>query len=420
MPWRCPNSSAVDRHHVLHIDRAATSDRDGDRDGDVVDDPNPFVRYDRRFAWAAHAARHGLDRAARRELVDHLDRAVRGVAGVGFTVTPFDRSDAISTVLGFEHPGGVYVKDETGSVGGSHKARHLASILLHLLVLERIEGSAPHRRPRLAIASCGNAALGAAVLARAVDWPLDVYVPVWMSDGFGARLDALGATIHRCERRATDPAGDPAMLRFREAVDAGSVPFTVQGPENAMCLDGGRTIGWEIAEQTPVPIDRCFLQVGGGAFAASVGAGLGCGSVDAPVVLPVQAAGCAPLARAWARAGGMTADVARRWSELMTPWAAPSSLADGILDDETYDWLGVFAAMGAGGRPIVVTDDHIVEALEIAEGAGFAVSATGVAGLAGVVAVRAQIPDDERLVVVMTGTSHPPGDPARDPSPDPG
>ena len=33
------------------------------------------------------------------------------------------------------------------------------------------------------------------------------------------------------------------MLRFREAVAAGAIPFTVQGPENALCLDGGRTLG---------------------------------------------------------------------------------------------------------------------------------------------------------------------------------
>ena len=31
----------------------------------------------------------------------------------------------------------------------------------------------------------------------------------------------------------------------------------------------------------------------------------------------------------------------------MTPWADPHSAADGILDDETYDWLGVFEVMRA-------------------------------------------------------------------------
>ena len=128
------------------------------------------------------------------------------------------------------------------------------TILLHLLAAERVGHLT--ERPRLAIASCGNAALAASTLATAVDWPIDVFVPTWMTDGFGSELDRLGATVHRCERRPHDPPGDPAMFRFRDAVAAGAIPFTVQGPENALALDGGRTIGWEIAEQAGVSLDR--------------------------------------------------------------------------------------------------------------------------------------------------------------------
>jgi hypothetical protein len=65
--------------------------------------------------------------------------------------------------------------------------------------------------------------------------------------------------------------------RFREAVAAGALPFAVQGPENALCLDGGRTIGWEIladAARQGIALDRVFVQVGGGAFASSVGTAL--------------------------------------------------------------------------------------------------------------------------------------------------
>src|SRR6185369_1508437 len=106
-----------------------------------------------------------------------------------------------------------------------------------------------------------------------------------------------------CERRGTDPPGDPAVLRFREAVAAGAVPFSVQGPENALCLDGGRTIGWEMAS---VELDRAVVQVGGGALATCTGWGLGPDvRLDA-----VQSEGCAPLARALDRA---VADPAASW-----------------------------------------------------------------------------------------------------------
>jgi threonine dehydratase len=414
-PWRCPNSTAWDRHHVLAI---VNDDRPlgdtivhGFERGDAATadaptaDTNPYLSHDSQLAWAAHAQANGIDASARRAIVEELDDAVRAVAGVGFVPTPFERSAALSDALGFVDGGGVWVKDETGGVAGSQKARHLFTILLHLIAAERLGHLVD--RPPLAIASCGNAALAAATLASAADWPIDVYVPTWMGSGFGAELDRLDARVHRCERRRSDPAGDPAMFRFREAVADGSVPFTVQGPENALALDGGRTLGWEIDDQATavgVELDRIFVQVGGGAFAACLGAAL-----PSARLLTVQAAGCAPLRRAWDRAGADleagSRHVAARWAELMTPWDDPHSLADGILDDETYDWLGVVDAVGGswGDAPIVAAETDIVAAHQLARSAGFDVSATGSAGLAGLLATVEAIQPTECVAVVMSG-----------------
>ena len=415
MPWRCPHATSNDRQHVLAIVNDGELVGNGSVGHDLPTthppDPgtNPLITYDAGLAWAAFADAHGVDAPARRAMVEELDAAVRAKAGVGFVPTPFGRSDALSDALGFTDGGGVWVKDETGGVGGSQKARHLVTILLHLLVVERL-GQLPNRPP-LAIASCGNAALAAATLAAAADWPIDVFVPTWMSDGFGDELERLGARIHRCERRAGDPAGDPAMFRFREAVAAGAIPFTVQGPENALALDGGRTIGWEIGDQLAAlglrRLDRVFVQVGGGAFAACLGAGLR-DVVGGVRLSAVQAEGCAPLARAWRRAGGDveagTQLVAAQWSELMTPWEDPRSLADGILDDETYDWLGVFDAIGGGGdAPVVAAEADIIAAHELARAAGFDVSATGSAGLAGLLSTVEAVQPTERVAVVMSG-----------------
>jgi len=400
-PWRCPNSTADDRHHVLGVvtdspgepsDVAAlrsavwseAATRSGAAPGSEPSD-HPFVAHDHRLAWAAIAAVHGMSHDQRIELVGSLDEAIRRVDGVGFVTTPFERSSVLSERLGFAADGGVWAKDETRGVGGSQKARHLFSILLHLRAMEVLGLSG--ERPRLAIASCGNAALAAATLARAAEWPIDVYVPTWMSNGFGDRLDALGATTHRCERRVDDPPGDPAMLRFREAVDAGAVPFTVQGPENALSLDGGRTIGWEIADQTiasdgPGRLGAMFVQVGGGAFAACLGAGLVESGVSAPLIA-VQTEGCAPFDRALAASTGVDAP-GRRWSEIMVPWQDPHSLADGILDDETYDWIGVLGAVRrTGGGSVVASEANVIEAHRLAHEAGFDASPTGASGLAG-------------------------------------
>jgi threonine synthase len=396
MPFRCPNASANDPRHVLQIvhDDAPVT---------VVDTDSTFVAADLYLAWAAYADAHGMSAEDRAALVDELNAAIEAVDGATFVVTPCARSAVLSDALGMSAEGGIWVKDETGGVGGSQKARFLFSILLHLRAAERLGHLT--ERPPLAIASCGNAALAAATLAKAAVWPIDVYVPTWMSDGFGDRLDALGARVHRCERRADDPPGDPAMLRFRDAVAAGAIPFTVQGPENALCLDGGRTLGWEIGTQfTGERIDRLFIQVGGGAFATAVSQGLD--SIHGIVPLhAVQAAGCAPLERAWNRSTG-TDHVAEVWAEAMTVWKNPASLADGILDDETYDWVGVVEAMRRnGGFPVVAPEAEIEAAHRLAHEAGYNVSPTGSAGLAGLLTMRDDIAPNEHIVIVLSGVA---------------
>ena len=358
-----------------------------------------------------------MTEAARIALVEQMDADIATVAGKGFRVTPFDRSEALSDALGFTVDGGVWVKDETTQVGGSHKARHLATILLHLLTAEAM-GLAPWTnvgdRPTLAIASCGNAAYAAATLAAAVRWPLRVFVPPHADPVVVAGLGELRAEIVECPRRESDPAGDPCMHRFREAVAEGAIPFTVQGTENIWCLDGGRTTGWEMAREfeehvAGPPLDRLFVQVGAGTFAASTIAGFRM-SGAMPRLHAVQTDSCAPLQRAFVKVhevGGATAALSR-WSECMWPWEdVGKSAADGILDDETYDWIPVVTAMEHGnGSPVVVSENHVREANELARATtGIAVSYTGTAGLAGLLATRNAIDPNERVAVIFSGIS---------------
>ena len=115
------------------------------------------------------------------------------------------------------------------------------------------------------------------------------------------RCTGLRATVTVCPRRDDDAPGDPCVHRFREAVERGAVPFGVQGPENALALDGGRTLGWELAPRPATDLDRVFVQVGGGALAACVGRAFADAGAH-PRLHAVQAAGCAPMERAWRRA----------------------------------------------------------------------------------------------------------------------
>jgi threonine synthase len=402
--WRCPNATTVDRHHVLQLVQSLAPLRSGD-------DRNPFIAFRPHLAWDAFAAANAMTVAARDALVREVDSAISAVAGTGFYVTPFERAHDLSTALGFGVDGGVWVKDETGQVAGSHKPRHLMTILLHLLTAETL-GLAPWAseaaRPTLAIASCGNAAFAAATLAAAASWPIRVFVPPGANAAVLTRLTELRADIVECPRRPADPAGDPCIHRFREAVAAGAIPFTVQGPENAWCLDGGRTIGWEMARHFAEhvagrPLDRLFIQVGAGAFAASAIAGFRSNLEGrTPRLHAVQTESCAPLERAWRTTQRGSAISA----EAMWPWEhVGTSAADGILDDETYDWLAVVRAMAdGGGSPIVVSEAQVLEAHEVGRRTtGIDASPTGTAGLAGLLAIREQLDGDERVAVVFSG-----------------
>jgi threonine synthase len=405
-PWRCPKATAADRAHVLRIETDAAAVAAPD------DDANPFIAYRRRMAWYAFGLANGMADATAVALVRELDDAIASVDGHGFGVTPFARSATLSDELGFEALGGVWVKDETSNVAGSHKARHLMGVLSHLIVAEHL-GLGPARRPRLAIASCGNAALAAATLAAAVSWPLDVFVPPSADAWIVGRLVELGATVVACPRRDGEPPGDPCVHLFRQAVDGGAIPFSVQGPENALCLDGGRTIGWELAAQLGgTTLDRLAVQVGGGALATAVGDALRDEHVAPPArIYAVQTEGCAPLQRAWACAQRVGIEHAPQyWRDCMRPWdVEPASAASGILDDETYDWLGVVDAMaGSGGAPVVVSEADVLAAYELAARAtSVTVDHTGTAGLAGVRALRPQFGDAERVAVLFTGRQRP-------------
>ncbi len=378
---------------------------------------NPFIRY-RAFLDSYRLARsRGWSDADFVARVSELDQAVAAVSGNGFTITPFAECHDLARQL--DLPNRVWVKDDTHNVGGSHKGRHLFGVMLHQLVTPGAAGG------ELAIASCGNAAVAAAIVARAVERPLRVFIPTWADPLVVARLEELHARIEVCERRAGE-VGDPAFLRFTEAIDAGAVPFSVQGTVTATTIDGGRTLGWELAEQIgersitgPV---RLPLQIGGGAMAASVAGGLadgvrrGLADVH-PIYHPVQSEACAPLVRAWDRLmridGGIDhrlGEARRQPDRFMWAWEDVGvSAASGILDDVTYDWLPVVdATMRSGGFAVVVSEGQIVEANRRAKrGTGVAVSPTGSAGVAALLteAVRDALDPADQIVVIFTGSA---------------
>jgi threonine dehydratase len=423
-PFTCPKAGSgddVDHVMVRVLDPEHVSFPDGD-------EANPFVRYRELFHAYHVGLAHGMPDAEYVDLVEAFDRAVAEVDGHGFVVTPFSRAGALSDRLGFAPEGGIWVKDETGNVSGSHKSRHLMGVMIHLLVVERLGLAPQEHRPDLAISSCGNAALAAAVVARAAAWPLRVFVPTWADEGVLEHLRPLGAQVTVCPREPDLP-GDPAYHAFRRAIDDGALPFSTQGPDNGLTIEGGETLAYEMVDQLAASgeaLDRLIVQVGGGALASSCVRGFeDAALLEAPARLPrihaVQTEGAHPLERAFElvrkRAGHEPSptslveamDHARTHrSRFMWPWEEePRSIATGILDDETYDWAAVVSGMLAtDGSPVVVSEDRLLQANDLGrETTGVDVDPTGSSGLAGLLELleRNGIDRTERIAVLFTG-----------------
>jgi threonine synthase len=423
-PFGCPNAGVGDVDHVLT--RVLDATRVDFPSGDPTD-RNPFTRYRSLFHSYHRAAGRGIGDGEFVDLVAHLDEHVAAVDGTGFAATPFGRNDALSDRLGFSAAGGVWIKDDTANVAGSHKGRHLMGLLLHLEVAERIGLADRGSRADLAIASCGNAALAAAVVARAGDRRLRVFVPVDADPGITGRLGDLDAVVVVCPRPADVP-GDPTYARLRRAVADGAIPFTCQGSANGLSIEGGETMAYEMVSDLAtagVTLDHLVVQVGGGALATACidafAEAVDLGALRrSPHVHTAQTKGAHPLERAFHRvasrlpAAPRTSDIdqavhtaATHRSAYMWPWETPPvSIATGILDDETYDWRAVVRGMLAtGGRPVVVSEERLAEAHQLARTAGFRVDPTGTAGLAGLLDLLADgiVGADHHVAVLFTG-----------------
>ena len=206
-----------------------------------------------------------------------------------------------------------------------------------------------------------------------------------------ARVRARRTRTRRCWRACTSwaPSWSPARAAparpatprtcaCRRPSRSGAVPFTCQGPDDGLAIEGGATLAWEIADElraagaTPRPDRRP-----GGRRRARVRASRSGSTTRPPWAPSAPSRGWTPsrpAARGRSRGPGSACwrtsasprarrrtlssstralrRVAQHRSRYMWPWeTAPVSVAHGILDDETYDWLAVERAMLTHRRP---------------------------------------------------------------------
>jgi threonine synthase len=237
------------------------------------------------------------------------------------------------------HPG-VRLKVDYLMPSGSFKDR--GAVLLAAL-------AARLRVPRMIADSSGNAGTAVAAYAARAGIPCPVYVPEATSAGKVAQLRAYGAAVRQIPGSREDTADAAAAAADQPGT------FYASHVYHPFFLQGTKTYVLELWEQLGGRLPATLaLPVGNGTLV--LGAYLGCrdllaqGLIDRmPRIAAVQAAGCAPLARAFADG--------RAEAETIT---GQPTIAEGIAIARPARGAQILAAVRAtGGAIVTVTDDQV-------------------------------------------------------------
>jgi threonine synthase len=247
---------------------------------------------------------------------------------------------------------------------------------------------------RLVADSSGNAGAAIAAYAARAGLPCDVFVARSTASGKLAGLAAVGAGVRLVDGDREDVAR--AAIAEVEA----SRSFYASHVYNPFFFEGTKTFAYEVWEQLGGVPDVVVLPAGNGTLV--LGAYIGfCELARSRLVdrLPrlaaVQAAGCAPLARAF-----------ESHSMMVVPVVNEGTVADGIAiaeparGDEIVD-----AVRSTRGTVVTVTDDEIVAAAGAVARQGLYVEPTAAAPLAAIAGLRADgwLGDGDSVVVPLCG-----------------
>jgi threonine synthase len=282
------------------------------------------------------------------------------------------------------------MKDESLNPTGTFKARGAAV------------GVSMARRLRariIALPTAGNAGAAWSAYGARAGIPVVVAMPADAPPLIQEEVRLYGARLHLVDGLISDAGKWIAEGVAREGWYDGS---TFKEPYR---LEGKKTLGLEIAEQMRwrAP-DVILYPTGGGvgllglwkAFEEMRALGWIDRTAPAPRLVAVQAAGCAPVVRAWEQG----ADKTEFWQGADTVAAGlrvPGPLAGGLM---------LRALRETSGTAVAVTDDEIRRALGELASRGLWICPEGAALLPAVRRLRAEdwVREGERVVLLNTGS----------------
>lgn len=272
------------------------------------------------------------------EVLPVRDPACRVALGEGWT--PLLDAPRTADRLGVAR---IWVKDEGQNPTGSFKARGLG-----LAVSRALELGAK----AVALPSAGNAGSAAAAYGAAAGIPVHVVVPRDTPAPILEEMDALGADVQLLDGLITD-----CGKVVRQGVEEHGW-FDLSTLKEPYRVEGKKTMGYELFEQLGGRLpDAIVYPTGGGTGLIGMWKAfdemeeLGWIGSERPKMFTVQAAGCAPMVKAWA--DGV---------EHAEMWQGAATYASGLrVPGAVGDFLILRALRASGGGAVAVPDHQMLE-----------------------------------------------------------
>jgi len=300
--------------------------------------------------------------------------------------TPLLHAKTLGESLGLSE---LYIKDESLNPTQSFKARGMSvavSMAKELGAKKLAAPSAGNAAGALA-AYCAHARIGAYLLMPR-DTPRANII----------ECEVAGAHVMLMDGLITDCGAEVARLKESEGW------FDVSTLKEPYRIEGKKTLGYEIAEQLAWTLpDVIVYPTGGGTGLVGMWKAfdemqqLGWISEKRPRMISVQAAGCAPIVRAF-EAGDRFAEEFENAATVASGLRVPKAIGDFLILDAIRD---------SGGTAIAVTDEALIEgARELARTEGIFASPEGGACVPGVrqLLARGEVKADEKVVLFNTGS----------------
>jgi threonine synthase len=284
------------------------------------------------------------------------------------------------------------IKDESVNPTGSFKARGLSGA---------VTAAAARGVQKLAIPTAGNAGGALAAYAAAAGLECHVFMPRDTPVAFQIEVRSCGGQLNLVDGLISDCGRIVGQRKEAEGW------FDVSTLKEPYRVEGKKTMGYELAEQLGWELpDVVIYPTGGGtgligmwkAFEEMERLGW-IAEGQRPRMVSVQAAGCAPIVRAF-EAGDEAAE----------PWQNAATVASGLrVPGAVGDFLMLRALRESQGTAVAVSDDDLVaRSHDLARHTGIFPAPEGGATLAALLHLKESgfLAGDERVVLFNTGSGY--------------